>query len=161
MSSIAFISMAAALCVGSIEMKAIDDIFDDQEDFHEGEQPSQNNVPKEADHDLSVLAGFSPLLDEREMCQRLSDRGEIGRFKCAIGSTDALHTDCLDDNTASMTDSDSESLFGQEELCEERNPEQEMADAKTDIVDKILAGKLTLMRSLHATRLPHQARPGT
>ena len=36
-----------------------------------------------------------------------------------------------------MTNSDSESLFGQEELCEERNTEQEMADAKTDIVDKI------------------------
>ena len=29
-------SMAAALCVGSIKMKAIDDIFDDQEDFPEG-----------------------------------------------------------------------------------------------------------------------------
>ena len=41
-----------------------------------------------------------------------------------------------------MTNSDSESLFGQEELCEERNPEQEMADAKTDIVDKILAGEI-------------------
>ena len=41
-----------------------------------------------------------------------------------------------------MTDSDSESLFGEEELCEERNPEQEMADAKTDIVDKILAREI-------------------
>ena len=67
--------MAEALCVGNIEMKAIDDIFDYQEDLLEGEQPSQNNVPKEADHDLSVLAGFSPLLDEREMYQRLLDRG--------------------------------------------------------------------------------------
>ena len=134
--------MAAALCVGSIEIKAIYDIFDDQEDFPEGKQPSQNNFPKEADHDLSVLAGFSPLLDEREMFQRLSYRGEIGRFKCAIGSTDALHTDCLDDDTASMTDSDSEYLFGQEELCEERNSEQEMVDANTDIVDKILAGEI-------------------
>ena len=41
-----------------------------------------------------------------------------------------------------MTDLDSETLFGQEELCEERNLEQEMADAKTDIVDKILAGEI-------------------
>ena len=53
-----------------------------------------------------------------------------------------LHTDCLDDDTASITNSDSEYFFGQEELCEERNPEQEMADAKTDIVDKILAGEI-------------------
>ena len=53
-----------------------------------------------------------------------------------------LHTDCLDDDIASMTDSDSESFFGEEELCEERNSEQEMADAKTDIVDKILAGEI-------------------
>ena len=52
------------------------------------------------------------------MYQRLSDKGEIGRFKCAIRSTDALHTDCLDDETASMTDSDSESLFDKEELFE-------------------------------------------
>ena len=58
-------SMAAALCVGSIEMKAIDDIFDDKEDLPEVEQSSQNIFPKEADHDLSVLAGFSPLLNER------------------------------------------------------------------------------------------------
>ena len=103
-------------------MKATDEIFDDQEDFPEGEQPSQNNVPKEANHNLYVLAGFSPLPDEREMYQRLSDRGEIERFKCAIGSTDVLLTDCLDDDTASMTDLESESLFVQEELCEERNP---------------------------------------
>ena len=76
------------------------------------------------------------------MCQRPSDRGEIGRFKCAIGSTDALHTDCLDDDTESMNNSESESFFGQEELCEERNLEQEMVDAKTDIVDKIIAGEI-------------------
>ena len=41
-----------------------------------------------------------------------------------------------------MTNSDSEYLLDQEELCEERNTEQEMADAKTDIVDKILAGEI-------------------
>mmetsp|Transcript_7103 Transcript_7103/g.6734 ORF Transcript_7103/g.6734 Transcript_7103/m.6734 type:complete len:106 (-) Transcript_7103:887-1204(-) len=76
------------------------------------------------------------------MCKLLSERGEIRRFKCAIGSTDALDTNCLDNDTASMTDSDSESLFGQEDLCEESNLEVEMDDAKTEIVDKILAGNI-------------------
>ena len=43
-------SMAVALCVGSTKMKAIDDIFDDQEEFPEGAQPSLNNVRQTLTH---------------------------------------------------------------------------------------------------------------
>ena len=68
-------SMAEAMCVGSIEMKAIDDICDSQHTFFNEEEQPPRNVPKECDQVSSVLAGVSPLLDERELCHRLSERG--------------------------------------------------------------------------------------
>jgi hypothetical protein len=105
------LAAAASVQVSSLESRCIDDVLQRsgvtmEEDVH----PCFGHVPRDADQVASVLAGVSPLLNDRTLYDRMKGRADIGKFQAAIGSTNATDEIYLvsDDDETEASQADSE-----------------------------------------------------
>ena len=77
--------IADASFIGSVETSAITSLLN-----KETEEPNTQMfdvVPSEANEIASVLAGINPILDDRILHNRLSDRANLRKYQMAVGST--------------------------------------------------------------------------
>ena len=81
------------LSISSIESKMIDEIFDEID--NDGMACGRQRVPREVDQVGSILAEISPLLNAEALYERLEQQMDLGRFKMAIGSTNATNNPFL------------------------------------------------------------------
>jgi hypothetical protein len=113
-------SMVASAEIRKLESKFIDDRLEElQPVFQVGKEkrPVWQEIPCEVDEVSAVLCSISPLVDPDTMCSLLSERGDVGRFKSSIGSTNiAKDKNLQDDATETSTDEDSNASLASNNL---------------------------------------------
>jgi hypothetical protein len=101
-------AMAASVQISSMETKAIDDVLEfNSTSYDEEVHPCWKRIPHAANEVSSCLASVSITLDDQILHERLTERAKLGKFKAAIGSTNALNSEYLyedDSETQPLTD---------------------------------------------------------
>jgi hypothetical protein len=101
-------ALAASVQISSIEYSMIDNLLK-RSVADLGEEPVYPRwrpIPQKVDEVSSVMAGVSPLLDNKALYERLQARSDLGKFQVSIGSTHALGSQYLvdDDNDSTAQD---------------------------------------------------------
>jgi hypothetical protein len=104
-------AMASSATISKLETKIINEKMKDLEPLYglrREERPPWQHVPPEVDDVASVLCSVSTILDPNEMCSRLCEKADVGRFKMSIGSTNVTNSEYLQVETVSETESTSD-----------------------------------------------------
>ena len=129
-------AMTASMQVSSAEYKAIDNIFEDEDDQDGPVHPEWLPIPSKANQISSVLTSVSPLLDDMNLLARLEKSVEISKFKASIGSCYASeekylqHDDAIEVETVDSDDEDEEM--------------EDQDDLVNDICDGVTAGNIDI-----------------
>ena len=80
-------NMSAAPYIGHVEKQAIEKLLEDNiEDYP---MHVYTRVLEELDEIANVLSSIDPLLDDKPLYDRLSDRCELVKFQMSVGLTNA------------------------------------------------------------------------
>jgi hypothetical protein len=136
-------AVTASAQVSSAESEKIDNVLQRHSVPHDEEaHPRWKPIPRVADEASCVLAGVSPTLDDQVLHGRLAEQAEMGRFKVAIGSTNALEGECLVETVDKDSDSDSDK--DEDQTLDEEDEDQ----ALDDLFETVTKGEIDLDKTM-------------
>jgi hypothetical protein len=111
-------AMAASVQISSTEMAAVDRVMEiPSDEDSDSPRPMYRPIPRAADQVSGILAGISPCLDDQTLYAKMAARANLGKFKSAIGSTNATDsTYLMDDDSSQSTTDDVESEIEDSEV---------------------------------------------
>ena len=130
--------MAASMLIGSMESKAVDQVFE-RSHYNQDVMPDLPYlyVPPASDQVASVLADVDPLLNDRTLYHRMSERAEIGKFQMSIGSTDVNKTLGEHDVIVETVTDDDETVLDEDDYSPVADDDADYESREQSILDEV------------------------